>query len=314
MAAHRDLLPTGGTMKSDEKLGTTAERWLAEVEAADRYAAQTKRRYREIVEKYVRPRIGDLQLRELQTGSVGAFLRAVETDHGAATAKLCRSVLVGVLQVAVDHGALQSNPAKAVSIPKTGRREVVSLNPLQAHGLLSALPPGDVRDALAVMLGTGARVGSVLALRWEDVDLEAGTLTLTGTVVRSSAGLERQEHTKTHQTPRYRLPAALVDVLRERRANMHGDGLVFPNSRGGLLDPHNFRARWRTQCNTAGYPWVTPHVARKSVATLLSRRVGDEAARDQLGHDSVSTTRAHYVEAVEDVPDHSELLGEFLTL
>ncbi|GGG44195.1 hypothetical protein GCM10011374_03160 [Kocuria dechangensis] len=314
MTAHRDMLPTGGTMSADEKLGTTAERWLTGIEGADRYAAQTKRRYREIVEKYIRPRVGDLHLREVQTGPVGAFLRDVETDHGAATAKLCRTVLVGVLQIAVDHGALQQNPAKAVSIPKTGRREVVSLNPRQAHGLLSSLPPGDVRDALMVMLGTGARIGSVLALRWADVDLEAGTLVLTGTVVRSSAGLERQEHTKTHQTPRYRLPGALVDVLRARWESRGSDDLMFPNARGGLMDPHNFRKTWRTQMKTAGFEWVTPHVARKSVATLLARRLGDEAARDQLGHDSVATTRAHYVESVEDVPDHTDVLGEFLTL
>ncbi|MBE8526551.1 hypothetical protein ILP97_55380 [Amycolatopsis sp. H6(2020)] len=77
----------------------------------------------------------------------------------------------------------------------------------------------DLAEVVVVALGTGARVGELLALRWADVDLGASpvTVTISGTVVRTEAGLIRQGHAKT--TAGFRtvsVPRFAADVLLRR--------------------------------------------------------------------------------------------------
>ena len=75
-----------------------------------------------------------------------------------------------------------------------------------------------------------------------------------------------------------------------------GDQPVFPALKGGLRDPSNTQADLRDAMDFAGYPWVTTHVFRKTVATLM-----DEAGRsardvaDQLGHAQPSMSQDRYL-------------------
>src|SRR5665811_976726 len=94
--------------------------WLLEVEASD-LAKSTKARYSTIVHQFVNPGVGQLRLRELSVPAIDRLLRVNKEKHGATTAKGVRSVLSGMVGLAMRHGAMNTNPTRDVapiSVPK----------------------------------------------------------------------------------------------------------------------------------------------------------------------------------------------------
>lgn len=154
----------------------------------------------------------------------------------------------------------------------------------------------------ATALGTGARQGELLALRWSDVDLDAPRITIRGSLQRGADGRLEIAETKTHRSRRPLVPPALVvDALREHRvrqlrekllAGSRWDGsldLVFPNSIGRPSDAPVVTRRLQAICKQAGLPRVTFHSLRHSAATfLLGSGTPARIVADVLGH---STTR-----------------------
>ncbi|MER7445355.1 site-specific integrase [Microbacterium sp. NPDC097977] len=141
-----------------------------------------------------------------------------------------------------------------------------------------------------MLLGTECRPGEALALRWDDVDLEGGWITIEGTVTRvAGVGLIPQEAPKSEASRRkLALPRFVLDALVRRRVNAYCEW-VFPSAVGTLRWPENVRQQWNVALRGTGVEWMTPKDCRKAVATIL----GVEAAREQLGHspDSNVTSR-----------------------
>ena len=91
------------------------------------------------------------------------------------------------------------------------------------------------------------------------------------------------------------LPGFVIPLLRERVSLAPTPtSPLFPSGRGTWLWPNNVRRQWRSIRDEAGLGWVTPHVLRKTVATLAANRLTLDAAAAQLGHRSSRTTREHY--------------------
>ena len=138
--------------------------------------------------------------------------------------------------------------------------------------------PDDLRDVVDIMLATGCRISEALAVRWADVDMDAGKVTINGAViVVAGQGVVRQEHPKSAGSVKTdTVDATTAGMLRGRWERMTEHGLipqmVFPSSTGTLRDPSNYRKQWRKAREDIGFGWVTPRTFRKTVAT----RVADE--------------------------------------
>jgi integrase len=158
----------------------------------------------------------------------------------------------------------------------------------------------DLRDPVILLAATGLRRSELLALRWEDVDLDGKVATVAGSVVRlKGAGLVRQQTTKGGGARSVALPQFAIDALHRRKGSRQGPntaGVIFPSSTGTLRDPDNFGKQWREVRDSLGLPDVSSHSFRKTVATLiddsgLSARIG----ADQLGHARPSMTQDVYM-------------------
>ena len=150
------------------------------------------------------------------------------------------------------------------------------------------------------MIATGLRRSELLALRWSDFDADAGTVAVTGKLVRQrGVGLARIDETKTAAGRRtIPLPSFAVTVLNDRRKRPYvgQQQTIFASSSGTLRDPENFNTSWRAVRDELGMPDVTSHSFRKTVATLiddagLSARIG----ADHLGHAKLSMTQDRYM-------------------
>jgi integrase len=148
------------------------------------------------------------------------------------------------------------------------------------------------------MLATGVRIGEALAVRWHQVDWEAGTVEITSTLVRvRGEGLLRKS-TKSRAGERMlALPPRALSMLRSRSlSGARLDQPLFPDVLGGFRDPANVRRELREARGEEALAWITSHSFRKTTATIL-----DEAAlsarlvADQLGHARPSMTQDVYM-------------------
>lgn len=321
--------PSGDDLTGDSRLDLAVTLWIADRERAG-LADNTMRRYREVARDHVTPALGALRLRECRTQRLDTYLQTVAEKTGAATARLCRTVLSGALGLAVRYDAIDSNPMRDTAGITVAPKDPRALSSDEVRAVRDAViawqlnrggrgrpRQAPVLDVLDLLLATGARISEVLALRWCDVDLEAWTVTIAGTLAYTDTEpprVFRQDHPKSASGLRQLcLPAHGVAVLTRRRVTAVGNALdlVFPSAAGTFIDPKNWRTRLREALKPAGLQWVTPHSLRRTVATALDRAESTRTAADQLGHAGEEVTRRHYVAKAHVGPDVREHLDSF---
>src|SRR5207248_2376455 len=131
------------------------------------------------------------------------------------TVQYLRAVLRRALGQALRWGLVSRNVATLVDPPHVERPELHALDPDQAGRLLAAVR-GDRLEALyAVALALGLRQGEALGLRWQDIDLDAGTLSVRVALQRVRGDRPRLVEPKTRQSRRtLPLPAPIIPQLR----------------------------------------------------------------------------------------------------
>jgi integrase len=249
-------------------------------------------RYEELVRLHVNPRIGKRRLARLKPDQLQAFYSELQASRSPATVLKVHRMLHSAFKLAVRWEAMPHNVTELVLAPPTGQRhEFDTFTAGQVRSFLKAAQ-GDRLEALYVLaITTGMRQGELLGLRWQDVDLERGRLQLV-------------RQLKTRQSRRAVVLSelavtALVDH-RDRQATEREQqgvgwqehGLVFPNTVGGPLDPHNLRQRsFFPLLERAGLPRIRFHDLRHSCATLLlSEGVHPKIVSDLLGHSQIGIT------------------------
>jgi integrase len=219
----------------------------------------------------------------------------------------------------VRDDALPHNLVKETRLPRRKKAAVVALQPAALLELKTDVASWAAKrknrvvvvDMVDLFLATGVRPGELLAVRFEDVDIDRGTLHVSGTVKRDSVnGLHRQPHTKTDGGDRILILPRFALHMIARRANGATSGLLFPNRNGHPMEPSNFRRVWR---EARGQKWahVEPRAFRRAIATLIARERGVTDAAAQLGHANEEVTRKFYIEKDRLAPDSSELLSGF---
>lgn len=319
----------GADITRESRLSAVVPIWWAEQEDK-KLADMTRDRYADVVDSHILPGVGSLRLREATVPALDRFLKALSLSNGKSTAKHAKTILSGILGLAVRHGAIDSNPLRDVSPVRVKSKAVRALTVEEARALRAGLQvwqegenaagrprPKDLLDVIDVMLATGCRIGEAMALRWADIDLAStpATATINGTVVYvKGQGLKWQAHPKSEGSRlTYSLPPFARDMLfrRSTEAVRNPYDVVFPSTLGTLRDPSSYRKQWNKAREDLGFTWVTPHTFRKSVGTILANSSGVDAAAAQLGHSSTAITSRHYVERSLAAPDHAEILQAF---
>ena len=288
------LPAAGAALSGSTTLKIALQRWL---EGLDGLASNTMRNYT-LWAGRASTALGSLQLRELTAGTIDGYLSSIAS---ASVRYNQRLVLKMTLDEAVRLGAIPHNPVLSTRTVKNKKKEVRALDLSQVQELrrlvsgLQATPTynGYLPDLVDVLLGTGCRWGEGAGLRWQDVDFEAGAVTICGTLVQKAGW---QADTKTHEVRTLQVPPFVLDVLRRRRAAAL-DGAVFVFEQGGKSLAYNSARTWLIRAlKGSDLEWVTWHVLRKTTATFLDERLGLAEASLQLGHASEEMTRSAYVQ------------------
>lgn len=301
----------GDAISGDTRITQIANLWHAELQReadiGDR-SANTVRNYRSQLTNWVIPALGELQARELTVTSCDKLIKKVHDATSYDNAKSVRAVLGGVCGYAVRHGAMTANPVRSVGRLARGEQKVViALTLDQRRDLVAKLERlgterqvdsrgrqlgrraqvwADLPDVVRAMLATGVRLGELLALSGEDVEVSNRTVSVGHHLVRvRGVGLVRVANRKGGVAGLLlKVPAWSVPMFRRRKL-ASGGGPLFPAWNGSWLDPSNVIHRIQEAFTECDYGWVTSHVFRKTVASVLDEAdLPLSAIADQLGN------------------------------
>lgn len=289
-------------------VGEYLERWLPD-SVKGTVRTSTFEVYGYMVHPHIVPGLGRLKLKDLTPAHVRAFYRdRLDAGLSPATVHKMHVVLHKALDGAVSDSLIPRNAAKGVKVPQAGaRKEIRPLSPDQARTLLDAAG-GDRLEALYVLaVATGLRQGELLALRWEDVELEDAVLrvlqTLTRTRGKVALGPPKTNRSRRSvgltETAVIALKAHLSRQLEEmeRMGSLYRPGgLVFANETGGIINPSNLRNRsFARLLKRAEIPKIRFHDLRHTCATLLlAKNVNPKIVSEMLGHSSIAITLDTY--------------------
>lgn len=322
----RDRLDAGKPARDAKvTVGVWCEQWIATTLAASSRRASTKELSASLLRSHViGTALGSKALDRLRPSDVDGWIIALRTAErtrkdGTVVRALADSSIARVLRVlrvcldgAVRDGLLARNPARAVESVREGTAEARSLSPVEVAAIIEAAQPTRYGRLFALIAATGLRKGEALALRWPDVDVDAGTITVRGTLTKRD-GVWVVGEPKTARSRRVLRPGdGVMRLLREQRAaqvaerlraaNVWEDhGFVFASESGRHLDPRNVLRAFVIAAQSAGVEGATVHTLRHAAASLMIAGGADVAAvSGVLGHARTSTTLNLYVHTTSD--------------
>ena len=299
------------------------DKWLAD--AANAVRPKTHERYAEIVATHLKPALGQHALARLQpihiqeawSQAQAAGRRDGKGGLSAQTVKHHHRVLSQALKWAVRLRLLAQNPVEHVDAPRPRRREMQILSPAEVAQVLAAVDGTWLHMPILLAVTTGMRRGEILGLRWRDVDLDAGALSVrqmleqtrgdaAGDDGRRPSVLRFQEPKTARSRRRLDLPAMTVDALRGHKARQAerllalghrqtGDDLVIARQDGEPLHPDTLTKEFAGVVAGLDVPRVRFHDLRHThLSHLLLNGVHPKVASERAGHASVTITLDTY--------------------
>jgi integrase len=233
---------------------------------------------------------------------------AISSKRGlsAQTVQHIHRTLSQALSHAVRLGVLFKNPAQQVKPPKPDRREIKILGKDEIGTLLKAASGTWHYLPALVAVTTGLRRGELLGLRWSDLDLKAGMLTVNQSMERIKGEIAfKAPKTKTSRRS-ITLPAVTIQALHEHRLDQAGArlklglgrdprGLVFTRADGQPLDPDSLSKAFGRLVATADVTPITLHGLRHThISHLLMDGVHVKVVSERAGHANVNITLSVY--------------------
>jgi integrase len=270
-----------------------------------------------LVNNHIKPVLGSLKLKKLNSAHVQNFYRnRLDTGLSASTVRKIHDILRRGLAQAVDWHLTQRNVADVVKPPRPVPKEIVALSTDETRRLLDAAAEDRLEALYVLAVHTGMRQGEMLALRWQDVDIENAVLSVRRTLTRRGGKVAFGEPKTKKSRRSIRLTPQAVDALRAhlerqlRDMEILGDhyqdqGLIFTTDTGAPINPSNLRQRSFTPLlKRAGLPHMRFHDLRHTCATLLlSRGVHPKFVQELLGHATIAITLDTYSHVMPSMGD-----------
>ena len=273
----------------------------------------THHSYRQLIRAYLIPWLGDhdladLDRRTIETAYAGLLHRGGRNGGPLApkTVRYCHAVLRRALEDARIDGLIVTNPADHARPPRRapGDDEVDDLQVWtgeQAARFLAFVDDHPWRALWHLAVGTGARRGELLGLRWQDVDLESGQVRIRRALTVVD-GVPRLLGTKTSRARALHIGPSVVDALQRERSEQAARreaaaswqdrwGLTFTTDEGGHVEPDHVTFAFRDLVRAAPVPIIRLHDLRHTHASLLlAAGVPIKVVSERLGHTTIAMT------------------------
>jgi integrase len=303
-------------------LGSYLDKWLPNIK--DTVRQRTWERYEQLVRVHIKPSLGSVKLKDLTRADLkNLYGEKLDSGLSARTVQYIHTTVHKALKDATIDELIPKNVAAHIRLPKPRKKEIHSLSPDQARAFLS-VARDDRYEALYILaIHCGLRQGELLGLKWQDLDLDAGTLQVRRTMSETRTG-RVEEQPKNGKGRRIELTKTVAEALRthqERQqeeiegADSYQDqGLIFASSAGTPTNSKNLYWRsFKPILKRAGVPDIKFHELRHTCATIrVMRGQHPKKVQELLGHASIVQTMDTYSHVIPGMGD-DDVMEEVLS-
>jgi len=254
-------------------------------------------RSREAVNHFARF-YGDKKLSEIIPSDIDLY-KQKRLNEGAKLGTIARelTVICNVFNQAKKwNNFFSQNPVSVSGKPQVQDQKERVLTAIEGRRLLEALL-GEYRPIILIALNTGMRLGEILGLQWEWIDLKENLIDLP------------QTHTKTKTSRRIPINPIVKTLLLERKFRYPGESVFPSESRYSLIG--KVRRAFENACKVSGIDKLRFHDLRHSVGTRLGEAgVPIQTISKLLGHTTIRMTQ-RYVHPEESVKKATDILANF---
>lgn len=274
------------------------------------------------VKNHINPAIGRYKLKALRQDIIQKFVNSL-SDKGLSpsTVEDVFKLLSNALETAVDDGLIIRNVANRVKLPKKQKPQIKVLTQKEQNDFIEQAKKTYMGDVYIFDLCTGMRLGELLGLKWEDIDLAEKQLHVVRTLCKVKDPDKPEEswhlefgHPKTTASQRtIPLNESAVRLLKDVRKKQllnklkvgsayEDNGLVFSTQLGRPLDPTNMRRTFYAICKKIGIEGMHPHCLRHTFATRGAENDVDVRVMQRfLGHATIQETADTYTHVLNDL-------------
>ncbi len=288
-----------GTLRAPDPqtVREAAEEWIEQADEGlvrDRsgrtYKPSTLRSYRQKLDRYALPALGDFRLAELRRRDVQDFADGMLAD-GLASSSVRNALdpLRAIYRRAIKREIVVINPTTDLDVPTSRQKRVRIAPPADARTLIDALPSQE-RATWATAFYAGLRRGELQALRCRSLDLGASEINVESSWDQEAGEIEPKSAAGTRTVP---LLAVLRDYLDEHllKSGRSGDDLVFGRTPSDPFVPSTLTARADVAWEAASLERITLHECRHTFASLLiAAGENPKAVQEFLGHSTITIT------------------------
>ncbi len=298
------VLPTPGNKSLNDLLDT----WLENVRHT--LKPRTVADYESHCDRYIKPVIGNIKLAQLTPMHLQGLYAGMQTRGIGRTTLYVHAILHRALNLAVLWNWLPQNPADRIIKPRHHAERKELWTPDELGRFLEATTDDWLAPLWTVAIATGCRLGELVGLKWEDVTLATGCVTVRRNLQPiKGQWVEGTPKTKAGERS-ISLPHEAVVALRRQKAQQaewrlqagerwNDRGLLFTSLNGEPLSRSTIEHNLTRQCRRLGIREVTPHGLRHLHASLLlSEGTPITAVSSRLGHANPSITMSVYAHAM----------------
>ena len=318
------------TLRSNETVEQFSERWLTTVIPLRGLKPSTLSNYQQMIHYYIRPILGNRRLSDLKSQHVLNLVNSLkESGLSTNTTRRARSVLHNMLETAVEEDSLSKNPVVRTSFIKKSIGETSrvqkSYSTQEVNRALDILKGSAYEGPFRLMVCLGLRIGEVIALRWNQVEIEKKELWIIRTEAHIAKllgdktwSVERVEgSTKSNRMRVLHLTADQVNFFNthyktqnrlkfKNGPSWNPEGYVFTTENGTPYAANNIRSGLKRVLAKNELRWIRLHDLRHTAGFLaVEAGVGIEDVQDMLGHASIQITKDVYVGHVQAGSDRA---------
>ena len=291
----------------------------------------TARSYQGSMELHIIPRIGCIKLNKLtgrdiqklykdlmENGRLRKAQKSKQPGLSSTTVRGIHMMLHNALDRAVKERLILRNPTEDCIIPKVQKQEMKILHPEDMKAYLEAAEKRGVLPMFYLELVSGIRKGELVALRWEDLDVEHRTISVSK---QALGGLGKElvvNRPKTENSIRaISIPQDAVDLLVQAHEKHPENPYLFPSPlTGGMYHPDSVVNLHKKILKDAGLEHIRFHDLRHTFATMaLQNGVDVKTVSNMLGHYDAGFTLRTYTHATRQMQQQAaEKMWNFMKL
>jgi len=276
--------------------------------------------YRNQIEKYIIPALGNVYLQDLTPAMVQKWVNQLKASSPRTckplSPKTIRNIwlnLSSAMERAVIDEQIKKNPCEYTELPSREKYEAEVFDQGEIQEFLQAVTGTDLEVPMYIEICLGLRRGELLGLKWKHIDFEHSKMTICENLVEVGTELITKSPKTRSGIRTLEIPPTLLEKLYQARkhylerklkygADFHDGDYVVCKENGEPYKPDSYSLKYRRFIKARGLKQIRFHDLRHTNATLmLEQGISPKVAQQRLGHADFSTTMNIYSHVLESV-------------